>query len=96
MVLDFAGETEKLETEVATVTTHCAVSPLEVFAVMVAEPTLTAFTRPLSFTVATAVLELVQVTVLLEASLGFTVAVSLAVALGLSERVVLSRVTLVA
>ena len=60
IVFDFAGETEKLETAVATVTVHVAVRPLLVVAVITAVPFFRDFTRPLASTVATAVLELVR------------------------------------
>ena len=60
-----------------TVTAQVAVLP-PAFAVMVAEPSFTAVTTP-SLTVATAVLEELQVTVLSVALLGLTVAVMLEV-----------------
>ena len=63
---------------VDTVTTHDALRllPSVVVAVIVAEPEAFAVTRPLLLTVATEVLLDFQVTFLLEALLGYTVAVN--------------------
>ena len=73
-----------------TVTLHLAdLSPA--FAVMVAVPTLIPFTLP-SFTVATAVLEEVHVTVLSVALSGLTVAVRVASSPSFKDKEVLSRV----
>ena len=58
-----------------TVTVHFAVTPLLLFAVIVAVPLEIPFTLP-ALTVATPVLELVQVMVLFAAFEGVTVAVS--------------------
>ena len=58
-------------------TSHSAVLPFEVFAVILAVPWFTAVTFPLLSTVATFVFELDQVTVLSFALSGLTVAVSL-------------------
>ena len=60
---------------------------------MVAVPSLTAVTLPLASTVAIAVLELVQVTVLSVASSGFTVATRVSDSPSLSSRLVLFSVT---
>ena len=74
-----------------TVTLHLAdLSPA--FAVMTAVPALIPFTLPL-FTVATAVLEEVQVTVLSVALSGLTVAVRVSSWFTLRDRLVLFRVT---
>ena len=75
-----------------TVTEQVAVlSPA--FAVIVALPAFTAVTLPPASTVATAVLLLLQLTVLLAALSGFTVAVSVALSPSVSESVALSSFT---
>ena len=74
-VLLLMAETVALEMPMAeTVTEHVADFPFAVFAVMVAEPGLTALTVPPE-TVATEVFELLHVTVLFVAFEGYTVAV---------------------
>ena len=74
-----------------TVTVQVAVKPLNVEAVIVAVPLPTAVTLPFA-TVATEVLSEVHVTVLLSASLGVTVAVSVSEPPSSSEREELLRV----
>ncbi len=79
-------------TFLATVTVHVAVlSPA--LAVMMAEPSFTAFTLPVLSTVAMAGLSLLQVTVLSVASSGPSVAVSWASSPSVKPRTFLSRVT---
>ena len=83
------GVTEKLLTEVATVTLQVAVRPFTVLAVIVAVPFAMPFTEPLALTVATLVFELLQFIMAEAASEGVMVAVSCAVPLGFTVTSVL-------
>ena len=81
-------------TGTVTVTAQVAVLlPSAVLTVMVAEPPATAVTLPLASTVATEVLELVQVTFLFVASLGVIVAIRVSVEPFAKDRLVLFRLT---
>ena len=84
--------TSGAEAGAVTVTSHVAVLPLTVVAVIVAVPGAIAVTVP-SETVAALVLLLVHVTVLSDASEGKTVAVRVSIFPGSRVRVVLLRVT---